>query len=1654
MDSKSYSVGAKLADGPLGALHEGTYAQTQAKVLMRVLPAQLNKDGRALSRLKGLRKSVSKLISGQSQVEPGARPDPVLPALLEYGNLPGGVVFLASEWVSGEPLQEQRRRSMGLPLPNKALRIGRQLATCLTLAHSASLCHLRLSPSKVVVSTSAGEGEQIKLMDLGIAQSLLDLLPGGVISDVKGSDERVYLAPEQRNGELGTTASDVFALGVLLYELAAGRLPSQASLDESGASQVTSLPQILPSWQRPLAVLLDRMLATDPKARPTMGEVAAQLQQLSSQQPASSSSLPPPVHAPSPVQPASSSSLPPSSRSLPRNVSPPATPDVLSDSLTIPGQVATAAKADVKPQTLPAASASSTAAAKDAKPDSLSDGLTLPGDRPKGDSIGFAQTMVPPTVQAGRSAPAVPPVASSDAMSPAVEISAEYTQSGGVSTSAKTGDGGTAATSAEPGVAGQVALRSGQLVGNYRVTAKIGQGGMGSVYSAVHKQIGRRAAIKILHGPLAGTADYAARFLNEARAVNMLRHPGLVEVFDFGQLPDGTLYIIMEFLEGESLRGLLRRDGALPEELAKDLALQIGQALLAAHQKGIIHRDLKPENVMLVPDPLKPDERRVKVLDFGIAKVATSIAADPESPDFETQVGTTMGTPKYMAPEQYGGAAKVDGKADVFALGVMLYEMLAGMPPFPKTSLMAFAKPPRPLKEVAPTVSPKLAEYVHAMLAPKSEQRPAMADVVRELAPPPMTTAQVAVVPAPRRSPIVWVLTGLFLACAIAAGVFVYEEHFRPRPATDLVVDANDLAIDVNAARARALSVLYVGLRAPDPQLRAQAVRALGHSRDSAQWTSIVSLLKDPEPLVQVEAVSALGTLGALDAQPALLQLLDSNPNIGLKVAVAGALAKLQSQRGRAVLRELLQSSDERIRLRAALLLVESGGDAATARPVLRDAVDKPGLPEDVQLRVLSRLAQTGDAQAVARLREALAGDEFSLRRVSAAAGLARVGEPSGKELLRQATQKEGPTQLLAALMLATVGDSLGFVRMVQVATSASYPEPSRLVAIDGLSACGRRQGAQQLLKVLDEAKASQLLRQAAAGSIVQIAGGDPEQIAKQSLGWAQAALGHDDWLVRESATLVLGDIDNADSVPLLTKALSDPQQSVRRGAAAALGRKRVRSALLALRQALGDAEPDVRRAGMMSVSRVAAHLLSRGANAHDDELILRLRQLVETGNTEDQLTAAGTLLQLGEHAHRERLREGLQAPDPLTRKLVVEMLPAGDELLRHALADQALSVRFAAARKLIGHKVAEALPVLHEVLASGGVDSLVAYGLLKKAGEKVSPPASFSELLGRGDMPTSLAVLDIIADLPLPEALPLLQKARLDSSPEVRRRVGEVSYDFYKASPSEPLLMLMIGLLADPEMAVRTRVSSLLSQSREAQEEPPGDLGVPPDLTTVDAGPTVQTGLLRIEGDDKVRFQVDDQAAQLLGPGMAAVTVPAGKHKVRYAGGAIDVEIVAGSTASVRIPILLGDQFVIEAAEALSRHETTAAQKLLDRARALGSRGKLSRAMFAELTYQQARIHEENGSHLEAMTEYEALGRLPERRPEHTTAALGASSRLQPYLGRLIISKEVDGQCTTIMQWVRPGEHLVDGGRPVRVRAGGQARVELCASGRIDSSP
>jgi serine/threonine-protein kinase len=208
----------------------------------------------------------------------------------------------------------------------------------------------------------------------------------------------------------------------------------------------------------------------------------------------------------------------------------------------------------------------------------------------------------------------------------------------------------------------------GATIGNYRVVAKLGEGGMGAVYLAEHPLIGKKVAIKIVRED---STDVAERFFNEARLVNDIGHAHIVDVVDYGvvEKPSGRfVYLIMEFLAGEPLSALLAREGPLAPGRAVAVALQIADALAACHDKGVVHRDLKPDNVFLVRDDF------VKVLDFGIAKLAS---ARPN-----TDRGMVVGTPAYMAPEQCEGRRDVDARADVYALGVLCYEMLGGVVPF------------------------------------------------------------------------------------------------------------------------------------------------------------------------------------------------------------------------------------------------------------------------------------------------------------------------------------------------------------------------------------------------------------------------------------------------------------------------------------------------------------------------------------------------------------------------------------------------------------------------------------------------------------------------------------------------------------------------------------------------------------------------------------------------------------------------------------------------------------------------------------------------------------------------------------------------------------------------------------------------------------
>lgn len=220
-------------------------------------------------------------------------------------------------------------------------------------------------------------------------------------------------------------------------------------------------------------------------------------------------------------------------------------------------------------------------------------------------------------------------------------------------------------------------------VGSYRIVQWLAKGGMGEVYLARHEIMDRGVVVKVLHPDLSQNKDQVARFFNEARAATSIQHPGIVDVFDVGYA-DGRAYIVMEHLRGETLATRLERE-RFELEHALVITRQLLGALRAAHERGIVHRDLKPENVYVVPDPDVPGGERVKIIDFGVAK----LAQEPTSS--MTARGSIFGTPAYMAPEQCTDSAAVDHRADLYALGCILYELLCGTPPFGKGGLELLA---------------------------------------------------------------------------------------------------------------------------------------------------------------------------------------------------------------------------------------------------------------------------------------------------------------------------------------------------------------------------------------------------------------------------------------------------------------------------------------------------------------------------------------------------------------------------------------------------------------------------------------------------------------------------------------------------------------------------------------------------------------------------------------------------------------------------------------------------------------------------------------------------------------------------------------------------------------------------------------------------
>jgi serine/threonine protein kinase len=214
-------------------------------------------------------------------------------------------------------------------------------------------------------------------------------------------------------------------------------------------------------------------------------------------------------------------------------------------------------------------------------------------------------------------------------------------------------------------------------IGAYRILNKIGQGGMGAVYVGEHTLLGRKAAIKVLLPSVSASEDAVERFFHEARAVSLVSDPGIVQVFDFGYHSDRSAFLVMELLDGEPMDRRLRRIRRFAPAECLRLAQLACSALAAAHGRGIVHRDLKPGNMFLAVDPGVPGGDRIKILDFGIAKLSGN-----EPREHKTRPGILVGTPAYMSPEQCRGDSDVDARSDIYALGCVMFTMLTGRPPF------------------------------------------------------------------------------------------------------------------------------------------------------------------------------------------------------------------------------------------------------------------------------------------------------------------------------------------------------------------------------------------------------------------------------------------------------------------------------------------------------------------------------------------------------------------------------------------------------------------------------------------------------------------------------------------------------------------------------------------------------------------------------------------------------------------------------------------------------------------------------------------------------------------------------------------------------------------------------------------------------------
>ncbi len=676
-----YHLLGPLAQGGMGALYlavSGDRGLERLMVIKTVLPHLA--DAEYVARFRDEAKTVVKLSHGNLI--------PVFDAGLVQGEL-----FLAMDFVEGRDLRAVwnrcAKKQVAFPI-DVAVYIVKELCRGLGYAHGfpdLNLVHRDISPPNVLVSYTG----EVKLTDFGLASSTLKLektAPGIIYGKV------AYMSPEQARGEKLDGRSDMYAAGIVLWELLTGRqlFPPGKDQPQDLLSRAKNPEVMRPSKRAPRVpvelddIVLRALMPAKEDRYPNCDEMRMALQGWLA------------INAPTTDGTRMSTFL----------------AELFSEDIVrerverheLISRVRT--RALTMPPTDELRRWVERSAGHEAPPSERddSDENTDVGDEPpvrKPNSIGRRasdlavegndrrQTMDRRLIMGRATSPVAGAAATAAQMDPESEVEADL-----------------------------IGL---EVDGRYRVIELIGEGGMGKVYLAEHIEIGKRVALKVLHPSYSRMPDLVERFRREARAASKIGHPNIVDVTDSGTTGDGSVYFVMEYLEGVELGSVIEREGAIDIARALRISGQICRALAAAHREGIIHRDLKPENIFLITRDGTADV--VKVLDFGIAKTTEAEAARERR---LTSPGMAMGTPEYMAPEQAAGRP-ADARTDVYALGAIMYEMTTGVPPYSGDNFMEIltkkaTQDPPPPHTIRAELPPQVSELVITSMARDPADRP------------------------------------------------------------------------------------------------------------------------------------------------------------------------------------------------------------------------------------------------------------------------------------------------------------------------------------------------------------------------------------------------------------------------------------------------------------------------------------------------------------------------------------------------------------------------------------------------------------------------------------------------------------------------------------------------------------------------------------------------------------------------------------------------------------------------------------------------------------------------------------------------------------------------------------------------------------------